>query len=193
MPMVDRKKFTIFEAEDLSRARIQASVREAKAKAEAAAAPTDGSTDMSLAHLRMGRIIQVNLFIGSLQRLNPALIFELSTGDPTKFGIYKPDPTSVFGKAFICGMESGLNLGQAIGSGLMPEFSIIVNEDQTTPDGQKVKTFVKEIRGWRTVLAALYLDGCLTEAQIEATFKISQGRDSSNWQKRVHPAINITI
>ena len=100
------------------------------------------------------------------------------------------------GLRHVCGMESGINLGGEIDAGIMPEFSIIVSDDVVVPDGdsiKKVKRFTKEIRGWRTVLAALYLEGLVTEAQIEASFKISQGRDSSNWQQRVHPAVAVSV
>lgn len=197
MTMINREKFTVFENEDISRTRIQVNATEAIKKRETAAEPTDGSTDMTSYADRLGRPIQVGIFIQTLKRLNPALIFQLSLGDPSKYGIYIKDyktdlttnrPVLSDDLRFITGMESGITLGGRINEGIMPEFSIIENVDQIVPDGdsvKKVKRFAREIRGWRTVLAALHLDGLLTEPQIEANFKISEGKDSSNWQKRM--------
>lgn len=201
--MVDRGKFKVFEREARQRATIDQHATEAIKKEETAAAPTDGSVDMTNVAVRMGRPIQVGVFIDTLRRLNPNLIFQLSQGDPTKYGIYVPQYTADLITAvpvlnstprFITGMESGINLGGRINEGVMPEFSIIVSKETVRPDGdtiKKVKKFDHEIRGWRTVLAALFLEGLLTEAQIERTFRINQGQDSKNWRQRVNPGLTV--
>lgn len=195
--MKDRKKFHIFDMTARNRALLDANSKEAMKKQEEAATPKDGETDMTKPEVRMGRAIRVGDFKRLLTSLNPSLIFQLSNGDPSKYGIYVPvgksrrvaDKTLVQDIVFVVGMESGLNLGGRIDEGVMPEFSIIVTEDIVVPDGdaiKKVPKFKREIRGWRTVLAVLHQDGHLTEPQIEATFHISEGKSSANWQRKVN-------
>lgn len=167
----------------------------AEQKAQDAAEPLDGYRDMTNLAERWGRALQVNAFIDILKRLQPKLIFELSKNYPDKIGIYVPvanrDPISRrvhVDKRHVCGMISGLEFG-GIGVGYMPEFSVIVNTPEfvPTPEGTvtEKKKFAREIRGWRTVLAALIMDGLLAEAQVERTFRISGGMDSANWQRKM--------
>lgn len=194
--MVDREKFKVYEMDEHRRASVQKATLEAEIREEKAARPKDGEVEMTNLAERMGRPIQVGTFISILKRLNPSLIFELSRADPSKYGVYRP----IYGaaaisagvdKVFICGMESGINLGGRIDEGVMPEFSFMENYDVVVPDLNRPvrKKFLREIRGWRTVLASLYTEGLLTELQIEWTFKVSEGRDSANWQKRTRPSI----
>lgn len=194
--MTDREKFKVYECDDRNRALTSRLSSEAEVKREEAASPLDGEQDMTSLVERMGRVLVVNDFIGLLRAMNPVLVFELSTGDPTKFGIYVPDPVngSPFHNMlrFVTGMESGQRYG-GIGIGVMPEFSVIENEDIIVPDGdtiKKSKKFLREIRGWRTVLASLIMERLVSEAQVETTFNISGGQESANWKKRINPAIS---
>lgn len=195
--MVDREKFKVYEMDEYRRATVQKAKLEAEVREEQAASPKDGGQPMDNLAERMGRPIQVGTFITIIKRLNPHLIFELSLSDPSKYGIYRPvrtsDPAIGVDKIFVTGMESGLNLGGRINEGVMPEFSFMENYDVVVPDPAHPirKKFLREIRGWRTVLAALYTDGLITESQIETNFKISEGRDSANWQKRTKSAIEV--
>jgi hypothetical protein len=199
--MVDRGKFKVFQSEDYTKNLIQQSVKEAETKKEEAATPTDAGRDQTNLAECMGRAVKVRDFKATLLKLNPDLVFQLSKGDPSKYGVYvkglvwdKTLNRMVVGLRHICGMESGSNIG-TIDDGVMPEFSVILADDEIVPDGdtiKKVKKFRAEIRGWRTVLAALYLERLITESQIEAHFKISQGRDSENWATRIgaHVAVS---
>lgn len=190
--MVDREKFKVFDLEARTKAKHDAPTQLAVPLDK----PKDGGMDMTNLAERLGRPIKVRVLISTLKKLNPNLVFHISTGDPTKYGIYVegliPDASTgrlVKGLRFITGMESGINLGGKIDDGIMPEFSYMESGEGYIPhEGQirKVPKFKREIRGWRTVLAALHLDGHLTEAQIEATFKISEGQSSANWQHRVN-------
>lgn len=194
----DREKFKVYEHNEAKGALVQQQQKSAQQKMEEAGQPKDGDQDMTNMAARMGRAIVVADFIRILQRLNPNLIFELSKGDATKYGIYidnwdvdlKTNLPVKTQPRFITGMESGINLGGRINEGVMPEFSIMLTEDTIVPvDHQTIKKipkFKREIRGWRTVLAALYSEGLLTEPQIEATFKINEGRDSANWQRKIN-------
>lgn len=206
--MVDREKFKVYERSEFMGDFHRRTQLEAEQKEEETITRTDGDMDMHNPLERMGRPIQVSTFISILLRLNPQLVFQLSKGDRSKYGIYiqvhtldlRTNLPVSAGLRHVCGMESGLNLGGSIGSGLMPEFSYLELEETTRfrpadptkgevdgPDGDtpKVNKLKKEIRGWRTVLAALLIEGLLTEAQIEKTFKISEGQGSKNWKKRI--------
>lgn len=168
---------------------------DAEQRERLAATPTDGGSDMTNLAERWGRAIQVSQFISLLRRLNPALLFEISTNYPDKYGIYTVTrlDSSIPGftypeKRFICGMISGSEFGGIL-SGYMPEFSIIVSDSIEVPDQTQTKTvkkFKREIRGWRTVLAVLIIQGLITETQVDSTFHVSAGKDSANWQRRIH-------
>ena len=114
-----------------------------------------------------------------LLRCNRNLHFEISLQDPTKSGIYllKPD-----GKQFICGFESGVS----------PEFSVRHFEKERVPDPQSpgewrfVRKFVRETRGWRTVLLRLLRMRVVTLPAIEANFAPQQGRQSYNWHELIN-------
>lgn len=189
-----KKKFLIYDMREASKPRSVSAAKQFELK--------DGDKDMTDLQQRMGRPIQVRVFIQTLKKLNPNLVFELSRGDSSKYGIYIesliPDASTgrlVKGLRHITGMESGINLGGKIDDGVMPEFSYMESEQALgyiPIEGKvrKVPKFKREIRGWRTVLAALYLERLLTETQIEQTFHISEGQDSANWQQRIRNPIS---
>lgn len=190
-----RKTFDRIDTVTKTRVIQDADQASAEQKASDAAEPFDGYRDMTNLAERWGRALQVNAFIDILKRLNPKLTFELSKNYPDKFGIYVPSARVVrqsrrtfVEKKFICGMISGLEFG-GIGVGYMPEFSVIVNTPDYVPTEEgtlaEKKKFKREIRGWRTVLAALIMDGYLEPAQVERVFKISAGQDSANWQRKM--------
>lgn len=114
--------------------------------------------------------------------MNPDFLFEIATGDKSKMGVYVVEnrPEGVT-KRFICGMEAGY----------MPEFSVQHTEEKRIPDPYNdgnwltVKSFVRETRGWRTVLARLLREKLITMPQIDAFFNPAYGRDSERWQQVV--------
>jgi len=198
--MKDRKKFQTFAINEKNQATLIRTSTEAIKKEDEAANPMDGERSMGDKSKQMGRAMRVDAFIAKLKSLNPKLIFELSKGDPTKYGIYIPvgqarklvDTALAQDIVFICGMESGINLGGRINEGMIPEFSIMVTKDVIVPDGdsiKKKKKFESEIRGWRRVLAALISDGYLTEPQVVKAFDIAT--PSQRWQQKVNPTITV--
>jgi hypothetical protein len=168
---------TLIEGREKSRASLLRSV-----SCDLATTAPDGSIDTTNGQAQLGFPLTSGQLRRRLSRCNPNLIFELSKSDSTKYGIYicqnVYDPIAMqseYKKVFLLGMESGVS----------PEFSVRHHEEKVVPkeDGEgweKIKVFVKETRGWRTVLARLLRIGVINEPQIRKNFDFS--RDSANWK-----------
>jgi len=158
----------------------------------AEAVASDGGTDTTNLLAQMGRPLSCTDIMARLRKANSNLLFELSKADPSKMGIYavmhEPDPVTKTGsswKKFICGMEAAYS----------PEFSVrhatteLIPQSRMTERGTqefdgmaKAPKFVKETRGWRTVLARLLHERLITHSQIDRYFNPSAGRSSKNWR-----------
>lgn len=135
----------------------------------------DGIIDTSDSGAQMGRPLPASTIQRWLTYCNPSLVFEVSKSDRSKTGIYHIEGGE---KRFVCGMESGVS----------PEFSIRHMKDKQIPDPNNplewltIKTFYRETRGWRTILARLLREGLITEPALEKYFQVSRGRSSEKWQ-----------
>jgi len=163
------------------------------------AAAGDGM-DVTNPGARMGRPMSAWSIREKLQKIREFLVFERSNSTPTQTGIYirapRYDPQLYKGHLmFVCGMESGIRNGAEY---MIPEFSIKVPKliaipDPEAPGGQRmIPTMDCEIRGWRSVLAALLKWGIISAHDIEKHFQVSLGRDSQHWQELLDPQIEIT-
>lgn len=140
---------------------------------------SDGGINVCSSVEQMGRPMFATQITSRLRRCNSNLSFETSKADPSKVGIYLiENRDGKVEKRFICGMESGIS----------PEFSIRHHKDTRVPDPdvpghwQTVRTFDRETRGWRTILARLLRSGIITQPQIDQFFNPAVGRSSRNWQ-----------
>ncbi len=143
----------------------------------------DGDIDTTNGAAQVGRSMTSDQVKKRLLKCNGNFWFEISAADSSKIGIYvienRPDTLGIMqkDKRFVVGMQNGW----------MPEFSIRHFKEKQVPAGDNVnwetkKEFARETRGWRTVLARLLKERLITAPQIEAYFKVSQGRSSQMWQ-----------
>ncbi len=151
--------------------------------------PDKAGMDITDAEQRVGRSMSAWTFQQKLQKIREFLVFERSNADPSITGVYIQsnvyDPNLYKGRlVFICGM----------GSGVMPEFSIIETEEYEVPtaNGPVIERRMKcEVRGWRSVLAALLKARILSAYDIEKNFHVSLGKDSQRWQQVCEGRIEI--
>lgn len=160
----------------------EALLRELEQNAHAVSA--DGEIDTTSSEAQVGRATTSQEMEKRLVRCNNRLYFEVSRGDPSKVGIYHIEDRRL---RHVCGMENGW----------MPEFSIRHFQEIRLPspsiEGEWItrRTFTKETRGWRTVLARLLREKLITSSQIEAGWKVSRGRTSEKWQRATSTPIEI--
>lgn len=160
----------------------------------------DAGADRLNPQAQLGRPININQFISRLRRLNPSLIFEPSVRDPSLqcicvmadgFNIR----TGARGpyKRMVCAMPQSTPAN----GGMMPEFSVMGArmEYRPQPGGEAPKHQIsyayERERGWRTVLARLYVARLITEAQIVKHFKPHAGRSSRLWQQQINSPITL--
>ena len=187
-----RKTFVLYDGVAKTRQKLDLHEKEQRQRDEVTYKP-DGEANRLNPEQQMGLQIHVSAFIAALSRMNPNLIFEVAVKDPSKYGVYiersgndlKTGLPGTF-KHLIAGMENGW----------MPEFSVMAPrmEDRPTEQGQIVTTIkhaYEQKRGWRTVLAKLYVNRLITEAQIEKEFAVTEGRSSELWQHQIHSPIAI--
>lgn len=166
--------------------------KEQDARNEVTYAP-DGEADRLNPEQQLGRQLHVNDVIQKLQRMNSKLIFEVAIKDPTKYGVYIERK----GNDLKTGMPGNFKLCIAgMENGWMPEFSVMAPrmEDRPTEDGRiesTMKHAYEHKRGWRTVLAKLYVAQLITESQIEKEFTVAEGRSSELWQRQIHAPIQV--
>jgi len=173
-----RRRDIVEKTRALDRESVQSKIRN-----DETTVASDGGLDTTNAEQQLGAPLSAPEFIRRLKILNSHLIFEVSNGDPTKYGIYimqwVRDPllgTHEYEKRFLVGFENGF----------MPEFSVRHFKIERVPDPdfrggwRAVKTFAKETRGWRTVLMRLIRLGLIREPEMRMNFRLT--RDSRNWQ-----------
>ena len=155
--------------------------------------------DITNAEQRMGRPMSAWKIQQELQKIRPFLVFERANSDPTKTGIYIESPTydpSLYkGRLiYVCGMESGMIDGV---NRMIPEFSVINTEIEEVPDIEapggvrKMPRMKCEIRGWRSVLAALLKWKIISAHDVEKHFHVSLGRNSQRWHEVLEGRIEV--
>lgn len=155
----ERKNYhSVLKRLEASRERLKKAGDEAIANEKAAIAP-DGDHPTTILQAQIGRPLAAHVVMDNLKRLNRNLVFEVShvTG---KIGIYWSD-----------GMTKNY-LGICMEPEINPEFSVRVEKDGK---------FLKEIRGYRTVLQRLIRSGHITLSGVEKLFGMPS-RSSKNWQ-----------
>lgn len=163
----------------------------------AASVSRDAGRPPTDAEAQLGKPMHVNEVIRRLKRCNSRLHFELANSDGKTWGCYllvreaTAAGTMQSNKKFICG----------VGSGLMPEFSVLAESVVNTPnkelmgvttasrdiDWVKTRTFREETaRGWRTVLVRLLHARIITEHDCRKHFTWTPSQESEKWATAVH-------
>jgi hypothetical protein len=137
---------------------------DATAKDKAAVEAKDGVIDMTDAVAQAGRQLARGIVERRLRELNPNLYFQRSINDPEKNGIYLAAPNGE--GRFLCGMEWNPS----------PEFTVNFTGEH---DGRV--TVLRQVRGWRAVLARLIKLGVIEPERATTLFAVRQGRESANW------------
>lgn len=135
----------------------EALIHDAQEKEQAASAP-DADHPTTLLEAQVGRPFTGQEIAARLLKLNSNLLFERSLAAPDKMGIYLGAR-----KRFLFGFEYGYS----------PEFSVRHVDDK----GQ----FVRETRGWRTVLMRLIRQQLISPGGATRLFGLPS-RTSRNWQ-----------
>lgn len=147
-------------------------------KRETDTLPLDGGIDTSNPEAQRGRPMMTEAVIAKLKAMNPSLHFEVGANSVMAsnfIGIYQ----------IIDGKKK--YIGIAMERWWMPEFSVRMAIPTLVPnpdiaDMLPIKTFEREVRGWRTVLARLIRARLITKEDAEKNFDIAGGRSSFHWQ-----------
>ena len=118
--------------------------------------------------MAMGLMLQPNEFIRRLEKLNPKIIIEaggVRNAVAVRYPKLQEDGT--LRKEYVTGFYVDAPL---------PEFSSVVVDNKGLP--------IREIRGWRSVLLALYRQKILNLKQIEIMFGKALGRRATLWDKQ---------
>jgi len=159
LPSLSPSKRYTLDHRGATRAYQEALIHDAQDKEAAASAPDADHPTTSL-EAQVGRPLTGHEIAARLRKLNGNLIFERSLAVPDKMGIYHVHDGR---KDFLMGYEYGYS----------PEFSVRHVNDK----GQ----FVKETRGWRTVLMRLIRQRLITASGAARLFGLPT-RTSHNWQ-----------
>jgi hypothetical protein len=148
--------------------------REAVAKVKeenAAAAAQNKIPDQDILEKRemaMGLMLQPNELIRRLEKLNPKIIIEAGgVRNAVAVRYPKPQEDGTIEKAYVTGFYVDAPL---------PEFSSVIVDSKGLP--------VRELRGWRSVLLALYRQKIVTLKQLELSFGKAQGQRAILWDKQ---------
>jgi hypothetical protein len=117
----------------------------------------------------LGWPMQPNDLIRRIQKLNPKIVVEPG-GVRNAVAVRYPklNENGELVKAYVTGFCIDMPL---------PEFSAVVVDARGNP--------VRELRGWRTILAALVRQKCLTEKQVTLTFGNANGQRAELWNKHM--------
>lgn len=147
------KKLSAVEA--LSRAKADTNTRLDKYR-------LDDHEDLKDAEKRLGQPMSSSDLITRVERLTHRRIWaEDSYRDPSIAGFYTTENGS---KKFLVAFDKGF----------MPEFSVIRVDEKDLP--------VKEVRGWRTVLARLIQSRTVTLSELEKGFQFRDHTSDERWR-----------
>jgi hypothetical protein len=118
--------------------------------------------------MAMGLMLPPNEFIRRLEKLNPAIIIEAGgVRNAVAVRYPKRQEDGTLHKDYVTGFYVDAPL---------PEFSAVVVDNRGLP--------VREIRGWRSVLLALYRQKIVTMKQVELIFGRPSGQRAILWEKQ---------
>jgi hypothetical protein len=148
--------------------------REAVAKAKeenqaaAAASKIPDQDILEKREMAMGLMLQPNEFIRRLEKLNSKLIIEAGgVRNAVAVRYPKMQEDGTIEKAYVTGFYVDAPI---------PEFSSVIVDSKGLP--------VRELRGWRSVLLALYRQKIVTLKQLDLVFGKAQGQRSVLWNKQ---------
>ena len=118
--------------------------------------------------MAMGLMLQPNEFIRRLEKLNPKIIIEAGgVRNAVAVRYPKRQEDGTIHKDYVTGFYVDAPL---------PEFSSVVVDNKGLP--------IREIRGWRSVLLALFRQKIVTMKQLDLTFGKAMGQRAILWDKQ---------